>query len=615
MAVGIMGSLLLTGCPSSSTPPQAATKPTTPRATIVMLSGKVRTLDPAVTEATAIATNGPKIAAVGPDAEIQSWIGAETKVIDLRGRTVLPGFVDSHMHLVGLGIRRFGIDLVGTKSIEEVKGKVRDAIRKASPGDWVQGRGWDQNDWEGFKKRGTKFPSAQDLDDIAPEHPVVLHRIDGHAIWANSKAMEIAGVTPKTKTPAGGEIAKAKGKPSGIFVDNAMSLITDKMPAPSQEQLRSAILLAQKECVSAGLTHVHDMGVDQAALNALRGLDESGDLRLRVYALLDGGVEDLAMLMGDGPRLPKDGASRLTVRAVKFFVDGALGSRGAALLKPYSDEKASTGILVTAPDVLEARIRTAAERGYQVATHAIGDRGNRIVLDIYERVFGEGIQAARPRIEHAQILHPDDIPRFGRGGIIASMQPTHATSDMPWAEKRVGKARLEGAYAWRSLLSTNATIAAGSDAPVEDISPVLGLYAAITRKDMFGSPNGGWMPHEKMTPLEAVHAFTAGGAYASFRENEAGRLKPGFVADMIVLDQDPFTSSEDDLSGLQVMLTMIGGNIEFARPGADAPPAPPAPPPPPEARPEVKPADSGLDAKKAPSETKTSSTSTTAGAK
>jgi predicted amidohydrolase YtcJ len=355
-----------------------------------------------------------------------------------------------------------------------------------------------------------------------------------------------------------------------------MSLITEKMPAPSREQLKKAFLLGQSECIGAGLAQVHDMGIDREALDVLQEMDATGDLRIRVYALLDGSVEDLGALMGDGPPTPKDASSRLVVRGVKFFIDGALGSRGALLLKPYSDDRKNSGFEVTKPEILEARIRTAAEKGYQVATHAIGDRGNRIVLDIYERVLKEKIREARPRVEHAQIIDPSDIPRFGASGIIASMQPTHATSDMGWAEKRLGKDRLEGAYAWQSLLSRNATIAAGSDAPVEDISPVLGLYAAIVRKDPFGSPEGGWLPQERMTALQAVEAFTTGAAYASFRENEAGRIKKGFAADMTVLDKDPLTASEEDLAGMQVMLTIIGGRVEFAKKGADAPPQPPA---------------------------------------
>jgi hypothetical protein len=380
--------------------------------------------------------------------------------------------------------------------------------------------------------------------------------------------MELAGVNAKTKSPDGGEIVKAGGKPSGIFIDNAINLIEAKVPPPTPEQLEQAILLGQKECLSAGLVQVHDMGIDGSELAVMKALDEKGQLRLRVYAMLDGGDADLGGLMGKGPITPSSDSSRLTVRGVKFYVDGALGSRGAALQKPYSDDKKSSGMLVTKPEELEARIRSAAAAGYQVATHAIGDRGNQIVLDIYERVFGSDAAKARPRIEHAQIISPSDITRFGKNDVIASMQPTHATSDMPWAEARVGKDRLAGAYAWKSLMTTGATIAAGSDAPVEDISPILGLYAAVTRADAFGQPAGGWLPDQKMTHAEALASFTKGGAFASFREESAGLIKEGYVADLTVLDRDPLTVAAEEMNTVQPMMTIVGGVVEYARQSA-----------------------------------------------
>jgi predicted amidohydrolase YtcJ len=574
MALG--GLWLLPQCPSSTPPPQKTEQKPPPRADLALVSGIVETLDPALPKANSVAVKDGRIVAVGTDKEVAVWIGDGTKVIDLKGRTLVPGLVDSHVHLAGLGARRFGVDLVGTKSIEEVRGKVKKAISAAKKGEWILGRGWDQNDWESFKKKKLKFPTAKDLDEVSPDNPVLLRRVDGHAIWANSKAMQAAGVDAKTKAPSGGEIVKAtSGKPSGIFVDNAKALIEEKAPPPTKEQLIAALKAAQKEVLADGLVQVDDMGADKAEVAALRELDEQGELRVRVYVFLDGGVEDIGALFGDGPSSPKTPSSRLTVRGVKFFVDGALGSRGALLLKPYNDDKKNSGLFVTKPEALEARIRIAAKAGFQVATHAIGDRGNQVVLDLYEKVFGDDIHRARPRIEHAQVLTPDDIGRFGKDGVIASMQPTHATSDMPWAEQRIGKERLRGAYAWRSLLARGATIACGSDAPVEDVSPVLGLYAAVARKDPLGAPEGGWMPEEKMTPTQALTAFTRAGAYASFREEEAGRVKNGFLADFTILDQDPLTASEDDLTSMQVVLTMIAGKVEFSKPGADAPPEPP----------------------------------------
>jgi predicted amidohydrolase YtcJ len=472
---------------------------------------------------------------------VAPWIGPATRVIDLRGRTVVPGLADAHLHLTSLGARRLGVDLAGAGSIADVRERVRRAVAGRPRSEWILGGGWDQNRWG-----ASGFPTASDLDGVSPEHPVVLHRIDGHALWANSRAMQLAGVDAGTRAPAGGEVIRRDGKPTGVFIDNAMELIDAKVPSLTPAQVRSSLLSAQWECLAAGLTQVHDMGVSRAELEALRELDRRGELRLRVYALLDGGDPALPALLRAG----RIAGSRLTVRGVKLFVDGALGSRGALLLAPYSDDPGNSGLFVTRPEVLEARIRAAGRAGFQVATHAIGDRANRIVLELYERVLGPGARAARPRVEHAQVLAPEDLGRFSRSGIIASMQPTHATSDGPWAGKRLGTARLDGAYAWRSLLASGAVIAAGSDAPVEEVSPVAGLQAAIARP--------GWPPAQRMAPLEALAAFTVGAAYASFREHEAGRVAPGYLADLTVLDRSPLTA------GARVELTIIAGSVERA---------------------------------------------------
>lgn len=557
---------VLSGCSSAPPPKKSEDGASLPRADVVLTGGVIETLDREIPSATAIAIKDGKIAKVGTDEEVLRWVQPGTNVVALKGRTVIPGLVDSHMHLEGLGMRRFGVDLVGTSSIDEIKARIKKAVAVAKPGEWIQGRGWDQNDWEAFKKKGLKFPTAKDLDEVSPNNPVILTRIDGHAIWVNTKALAAAGINNKSKSKDGGEIVKAGGKPTGIFIDNAIGLISEKVPAPTKEQLTQALLLGQKDCLSAGLVQVHNMGVSSTELAALKELDERGELRLRVYAMLDGGADDLGALMGAGPTIA-EGKSRLTVRGVKFFADGALGSRGAALLKPYADDKKTSGIMVTAPDVLEARVRSAAALKYQVATHAIGDQGNKVVLDIYERVFGSDAKNARPRIEHAQVLQPSDIERFAKGSVIASMQPTHATSDMPWAEKRLGKERLAGAYAWHSLMTSGATIAAGSDAPVEDIAPVVGLYAAVTRTDDLGSPEGGWMPEQRMTAREALVSFTAGGAFASFREDEAGMIKEGRVADLTIVDRNPLSTPIEEMNTLQVIVTMIGGQVEYAKLG------------------------------------------------
>lgn len=565
--------LALLGCPSSTPNPGPPPPPPAPKADLVLVGGTIVTLADGV-EGTALAAKDGVVLDIADDATIQKYIGPDTKVVGLVGRTAVPGLSDAHMHLAGLGVRRFGIDLVGTQSLEEVKAKVAKAVESAEPGQWIRGRGWDQNDWPSFRKRRQKFPSARDLDRVAPKNPVVLTRIDGHAIWVNSQAMKLAGVTARTKPPRGGEIVKSRGRPDGVFVDNAMKLIRDKMPALGAEELEKAILLGQQECLVAGLTQVQDMGTSVESIEVMKKLDAAGDLRLRVYAMHDGDAEDLASVIANGPLLPGEGG-HLTVRGVKFYMDGALGSRGAALLEPYSDDRRNSGLLLTEPAVFEARVRTVSDAGFQVATHAIGDRANQIVLDVYERVFGAAAPLKRPRVEHAQILTEVDLARFAKLGVIASMQPTHATSDMEWAEQRVGNERIKGAYAWRTLLTSNATVAFGSDAPVEDISPILGLYAATTRKDQFGFPEEGWTPNERVTAQQALEGFTTGAAWAAFREDEAGRLSPGRTADITVLDKNPLTATEEVLAQTQVMLTIVGGKIAYARAGADAPPPSP----------------------------------------
>ena len=480
-ACGLAGALA--GCPKPTPPPPPPPPP--PRAQLVLVGGNVVAEKPG---ATAVAIDDGRIVDVGTDEQLEPWIGDETQVVGLDGRTVMPGLADAHMHLGSLGVRRFGLDLVGTASIEEIQNKVAEAVANTKPGVWIRGRGWDQNDWEEFQRRRKKFPTAKDLDIVSPENPVILTRVDGHAVWVNSRAMEVAGITRRTRRVKGGQIIKARGRPTGIFIDNAIALVRKAVPELTGDELERAYTLAQNECLAAGLTSIHDMGVDASGLRVMRKMDTEGRLKLRVYAMHDWTGDTYTSTT---PVIPDPMKSRLTVRGVKLMADGALGSRGAALLQRYSDDRRNSGQLLISKEELGRRVKAANDAGLQVATHAIGDKANRVVLDVYEAVLGTTGAENRPRIEHAQVLHPDDIPRFGQLSIIASVQPTHATSDMPWAEQRVGKDRIKGAYAWQSLLTSNATIAAGSDAPVEDVSPILGLYAAITRKDLFGTPRTG----------------------------------------------------------------------------------------------------------------------------
>lgn len=561
-------SIGLTACSRPVPPPKAPPAPP-PRAQLVLVGGVIHTQDPEQPKVSALAIRDGRIAALGTDEALAAWIGPDTKVVGLAGRTAVPGLVDAHMHLTGLGTRHLTLDLVGTKSLAEVQKKVAGAVLKAPPGQWILGRGWDQNDWA----EHTGFPAAADLDSLSPDNPVALTRVDGHAVWANSLAMTRAKIGRRTRPASGGRIMKLKGVPTGIFIDNAMQLVREHIPSLNDDQVRQAILLGQKECLEAGLTGVHDMGVGPRELAVMSALDAQGELRIRVYAAHDGSVENLSPALAGGPRIPKDGdSSRLTVRAVKFYADGALGSRGAALLEPYSDDPHNSGLLLTEPAVLEARVRTASKLGFQVATHAIGDRANMVTLDIYRRVFGRHAWKHRPRIEHAQVLSQVDLQRFAQEGVIASVQPTHATSDMPWAEARIGSDRIEGAYAWQSLLTTNATVAAGSDAPVESIAPLLGLYSAVTRQDHAGAPEGGWTKAQSMKPQQALAAFTTGAAWAGFSEKRLGRLSKGYLGDITVLSQDPLTADGPALLNAQVMLTIINGEIVYVRGTADAAP-------------------------------------------
>jgi predicted amidohydrolase YtcJ len=528
---------------------------------ILLFGGPIYSMQSEKHRVEAVYIRGAHIFKAGRLADIENDIGPQTKRIDLKGRTVIPGLTDAHMHLFGLGRNTLYVDLVGTRSIKEIKSRLKDRIKNTTAGQWIRGRGWDQNDWA---TKDSPFPSAKDLDDISPDHPIALTRIDGHALWVNSKALQVAKIDHKTNAPEGGKIIRRQGQSSGIFVDNAMPLIRKQIPGLSRTQLKAAALRAQALCLKSGLTQVHDMGIGREGLSILKEIQSEGQLKLRVYAMIDGDSKDLKDLFQAGPRVPKSESDLLTIRGVKFYIDGALGSRGAALFEPYDDDPKNRGLFLTPISELEKRIRLAKKFGFQVSIHAIGDRGSRTVLDLYEKIFGINT-AHRPRLEHAQVLSLKDIPRLAKLGVIASMQPSHATSDMPWAEKRVGPERIQGAYAWRRLLTNNATIAAGSDAPVENIAPKFGLYAAMTRQDISGNPKGGWYPDQIMNAHEAVAAFTKNAAYAAFRESEIGVIKAGNLADLSVLNIDPFNDEAMKLLGDIIEMTIVNGKIVYEK--------------------------------------------------
>ena len=491
------------------------------------------------------------------------FIGEKTHIIELGGRTVVPGLVDGHAHLYGLGASLENISLRGYDSEEKAAAAVAEAAKLRPGDDWLVGRGWDQNLWT-----PQEFPTKGSLDAVVANRPVAVRRVDGHALWANSKAIGIAGITRKTRDPVGGKILHdARGEPTGVFIDTAMDLVESKIPAPSPEVIERRILAAAAVAVEKGLTGVHEMGIGDATIAVYRKLATEGRLPLRVYAFLSYQAGVLETLPTRERILDEGG--RFTLRAVKVYADGALGSRGAALLAPYSDDAKNSGHMITSAEEIAEVVKVAAAAGWQVGVHAIGDRANRVALDAFEKVIeADRMRNPRFRVEHAQVVAPEDLSRFGELGVIASMQPTHCTSDMPWAEERVGAERVKGAYAWRRVKDLGGHILGGSDFPIEGVSPLLGIYAAVTRQDVDGHPADGWYPDQRLTLFEAVQAFTYEPAYASFTEAERDR------ADLTVFDRP--LAADRSLLETKVELTLVGGNVVFASPWAQQQMAAPA---------------------------------------
>ena len=530
-------------------------------ADLVLTNGRIYTVDNARPIVSALAVRGGRVIFVGSDAEARVLAAPSTRVIDLHGATVVPGIVDAHAHLLGLGNMLARVNLAGSKSYQEGIGRVTAWAKSVKPGEWILGRGWDQNRWV---DKG--FPTHEALSRAFPNNPVVLTRIDGHALLANAKAMELARITPATAEPSGGRIVKlASGAPSGVFIDNAQSLISGAIPAPTRAETRKAILAAITECNRWGLTGIHDPGEDAETIAIYEDLAKAGNYNLRNYVMISDPGDPNSSAAVNNPYLRRGPQSalydgHLWIRAIKLYADGALGSRGAALLAPYSDDPANSGLLVSQPAHIRAWAEAALRRGFQVNVHAIGDRGNRIVLDAFDSALKAVPKADhRFRIEHAQVLSAQDIPRFARLGVIPSMQATHQTSDMPWVETRLGPERIRGAYAWRSLLNTGVVIPNGTDFPVEEVNPLLTFHAAVTRQDPTNSPAGGWYPEQKMTREEALQSMTIWPAYAGFQESMLGSLTPGKYADFVVLDRDIMRVPDTEILGTRVVSTWIGG--------------------------------------------------------
>ena len=482
-------------------------------------------------------------------------------VIDGDGSTLLPGLIDAHGHIIDLGFQYVRIQLAGTTSLTEAQERIRRYAGERPQLPWLRGAGWNQVIW----KLG-RFPLASELDAAVADRPVVLERVDGHALWLNSAALRAAGITRDTADPMGGRIERdPDGNPSGVLVDKAMDLMDPVMPRPDAAESMSALKAALAHMNSVGLTSAGDAGVPAGTIRLYRQLADQGQLPVRMYAMILDVGDDFRTLSKDGPLIGY-GQDRLTVRSVKLFADGALGSRGAALLAPYSDKPDQHGLLFMSDTDMERKIQTALGAGYQVNVHAIGDAANRQVLDGFEAAYkAVGGRELRNRIEHAQVVAPADIPRFRQLNLIASMQPTHATSDKNMALDRIGPERLKGAYAWRTFLDQGTRIAGGSDFPVESDNPFFGLYAAITRTDHEGQPPGGWHPEQAMTPIEAFRAFTLDAAFAAHWETRIGSLEPGKWADFILIDRDLFKIPPGDIWKVKVRQTWVAGQKVYAQ--------------------------------------------------
>jgi len=501
-----------------------------------------------------------RITAVGSNAEVTAKARGARQV-DMQGRTVLPGLIDAHGHVFGLGQQLTQLDLSGTTSLAGATKAIADYAKANANHAWIRGRGWNQENW----KLG-RFPTAKELDAVVSDKPVWLERVDGHAGWANSRTLALAGITKSTPDPAGGKIMRdANGEATGVLVDAAQELVTKVMPAQTEEEGRMVLDKSLQEIARVGITAVHDAGIGVAEDRLYRDYADNKKLSARVYAMIGGTGADFDQLAKNGPL--KDYADGMyALRAVKLYSDGALGSRGAALIKPYSDEPHSHGLLFFKSAQMDAMMTKAMRKGYQVNVHAIGDAGNKQILDIYQKEIGVTKSASqRHRIEHAQVVTAQDIPRFQTLGIIPSMQPTHATSDKNMAETRVGPDRIKGAYAWRSFLHQGSRIACGSDFPVESPNPFFGIHAAVTRMDHAGQPVAGWYPNQAMSLKEAFRCFTLDAAYAGHQENSLGSLEPGKHADFIVIDRDLFRMSAYDIFKTGVLETWVGGRQVFKK--------------------------------------------------
>jgi predicted amidohydrolase YtcJ len=541
---------------------------------LVLLSGKVVTVDEARPQAEALAVRGGTIVAVGREKDIKPLIGDNTKVIDLGGRLAIPGFMDAHVHFTGIGQARLSLDLRHVKNWDDILALVSEAVSRARPGEWIHGRGWHQEKWDKTPEPNVDgLPFHHELSRLSPENPVLLTHASGHSSFANAKAMELAGITKNTPDPPGGEIVKdAEGNPVGVFRETAQRFLRaardeylDARPEEeSQAERKRVVELADRECLAKGLTSVHDAGSSFETIDLFKESAQAGRMGIRLYVMIRESNDRLRDRLNDY-RIAGLGDHHLTVRSIKLTFDGALGPHGAWLLEPYSDLPSSVGLNTNTAETAAEAARIAIEHGFQFCVHCIGDRANREILDIFEQAF-----AAHPdktdlrwRIEHAQHLHPADIPRFGRLKVIPSMQGIHCTSDGPYVLKRLGEKRAEeGAYVWQKLIKTGAVICNGTDAPVEDVDPIRCFYASVTRRMNNGEV---FYPDQRLTREEALRSYTLNSAYAAFQEDILGSLTPGKLADIVVLSKDIMTVPEDEILQAEVLYTIVGGKIMYQK--------------------------------------------------
>jgi len=540
-------------------------------ADLVLLGGKIVTVDPSRPEAEALAARDGRIVAVGSDDEVRAWVGDSTRVIELAGRLAVPGFIESHGHFTGVGRNRMVIDLRGATTWDEIVEIVSAAARTTPPGEWIVGWGWHQDKWTSPPEPSVDgYPLHDSLSRLTPEHPVLLkHAAGGHAGFANARTLELAGIDETTPDPPGGQIVRGpNGRATGLLREAAMAQVNGLFLASrtTEEIARREIEIADEECLSKGITTFQDAGSRFDVVDRLRAMAEAGEVDVRLWVMLSDAIDvDDLVERAAGYRVIGAADDHFTVRAIKREVDGALGSHTAWLIEPYSDLPDESGINTTPMEEIERAAEFAIANDFQLCAHAIGDRSNREMLDLYERLFqrrgGKGDR--RWRIEHAQHLAPEDIPRFAELGVIAAMQGVHCTSDGPWVPERLGAERsAEGAYVWRQLIDSGAVVANGTDAPIEDVDPIASFYSSITRRMSNGEL---FHPEQRMTRMEALRSYTLDAAFAAFEEEQKGSLTPGKLADVAVLSRDIMSVPEDEIPGTRVLYTIIGGEVVFER--------------------------------------------------